>query len=170
MTIKPDVYLERVNDLRRHIEHVQELAYLLGERLFKSSEDDRFLAHELITNVQSHDQSKFRGIEWEYLHDSIKDTDSEKFLLAWEQHVKTNPHHPEYWAGIKNMPDVYIAEFVCDTFSRSSEFGTDYSAWLDAVATKKYNFTKRSGVWKKIKKYKDILINKPSFDKVPVTK
>ena len=141
----------------------------MGERLFKTDNDaDRFLAHELITNVQSHDQSKFRGIEWEYLHDDVKETDNDRFLLAWEQHVKTNPHHPEYWAGIENMPDVYIAEFVCDTFSRSSEFGTDYSDWLDNVATKKYNFTKRSVVWKKIKKFKDILLNKPSFDKVSV--
>ena len=137
----------------------------MGERLFKL--EDQFLAHELVTNVQAHDQSKFRGIEWMYLHDDIKDKEPEKFNMAWEQHVKTNPHHPEYWAGIKFMPDVYIAEFVCDTFSRSSEFGTDYNLWLDEVATKKYDFTKRTTVWKKIKKYKNILINKASFDSIP---
>jgi hypothetical protein len=162
MTIKPEMYLERLNTLRRHIEHVQESAYLMGERLFKSDvESDKFLAHELITNVQAHDQSKFRGIEWEYLHDDVKETDPDKFMLAWEQHVKTNPHHPEYWAGIENMPDVYIAEMVCDFKARSNEFGSDLRSWIKDVATKKFGFPTSGKIYKKIKRFVDILLDKP---------
>lgn len=158
--IKPEIYSERLGILRRHIEHVQESAYLMAERIVKGGGDE-FLAHELITNIQAHDQSKFRGIEWKYLHDDVKETEPELFKLAWEQHVWTNPHHPEYWAGIEHMPDVYVAEMVCDWKSRSNEFGTDLRSWIKDSATKRFGFPTSGKVYKKIKRFVDFLLDKP---------
>lgn len=160
--IKPEVYAERLSILRRHIEHVQESAYLMAERILKNDDKaDVFLAHELVTNVQGHDQSKFQGIEWKYLHDDVKETNPDLFQLAWEQHVLTNPHHPEYWSGIEHMPDVYLAEMVCDWRSRSTEFGTDLRSWIKDSATKRFNFSTSGKVYKKIKRFVDFLLDKP---------
>jgi hypothetical protein len=27
---------------------------------------------------------------------------------------ETNQHHPEYWGGLHRMPDIAVAEMVCD--------------------------------------------------------
>ena len=59
------------------------------------------------------------------------------------------------------MPDVYLAEFVCDVLARSQEFGTNLREWIDDEATKKFNFTKDDDVYKKIMGYVDILCQKP---------
>lgn len=163
MIMKPDEYDIRLDNLRRHIHNVQESGYLLAERLRKRAGDgDLELAHELVINIHVHDHSKFKGIEWEYLHDEIKESDPEKFKLAWEQHVKTNEHHPEFWFGISNMPRVFVAEMVCDWKARSSEFATDLREWVKTKATKKFGFTVQGKVYKEIKEFLDLLLD-PAF-------
>ena len=57
--------------------------------------------------------------------------------MGIRHHAETNPHHPEYWHGIENMPKVYIAEMVCDWYARSNEFGSDLREWVKDKATKK---------------------------------
>lgn len=111
-----------------------------------------------------HDVSKFFGIEWEYL--SLENLSEEgaklKMKLAIHHHNSTNKHHPEAWpGGIKEMPDVYIAEFCCDIKSRSEEFGTSLRDWIDETATKKWNFTKEDDIYKKIMGFVDLLCAKP---------
>lgn len=158
-----DLYLERLSSLRRHIANVQECAYLLGERLVKRGlVGDYILAHDLVTNAHVHDKSKFDGIEWLYLHDEIKESEPEKFKLAWYQHVHTNEHHPEYWDGINNMPEVYIAEMVCDWKARSNEFGSDLRIWIKEQATKRFDFKPQGKTYKKIKEFVDLLLD-PAF-------
>ena len=164
-----ELYLERLSELNRHITNVQESAYLLTERLVKRGQDrDRVLAHDLITNVQQHDHSKFNGIEWLYLHDDVRDsgvTEADKklnqnrFKMAWYQHVTTNEHHPEYWSGINNMPEVYIAEMVCDWKARSNEFGSDLREWIKTSATKRFGFKTAGKTYKKIKEFVDLLLD-----------
>ena len=73
----------------------------------------------------------------------------------------TNRHHPCYWGGIKYMPDVNIAEMTCDWKARANEFGTDLREWIDKHATKKYKFTKKDEVYKKIEKFVNLLLEKP---------
>jgi len=162
MDISAELYSERLEILRRHIDHVQESSWIVAERLIKRAEkNDRALAHELVTNVQVHDHSKFTGIEWLYLHDDVKEKEPELFKVAWLQHVSTNTHHPEYWHGIDNMPDVFLAEMVADWKARSNELGTDLRSWIKESATKKFKFPATGKVYKKIKIFVDLMLDKP---------
>lgn len=158
-----DLYIERLDRLHRHVSNVQEAGKLLASRLFKRNTDaDRHIAHELVCNVHIHDASKFRGIEWQYLHAEVKEESPELFKAAWLNHVQNNPHHCEYWGGIEYMPPVYLAEFVCDTYARATEFGTDYTVWLKEEASKKYQFSLNGKTWKLIKDFKELLLD-PTF-------
>jgi hypothetical protein len=149
--------------LLRHIEIVQGACQLLGKRLIEAGESE--FGRILIANGLVHDQSKLIGIEWEYL---VRDEDPEKIELAIQQHWTSNPHHPEYWGGMNQMPRIYIAEMVCDIYARSSEFGTDLRQWVKTEAAKKYNMSVQGKAYKQIKQFIDILLDDP-FKPVDVT-
>jgi hypothetical protein len=121
-----------------------------------NGQSERF-GRQLIQRGYAHDNSKLDGIEWDYLHRG------EEFLeLAHEQHVRTNDHHPEYWAGgLKEMPEVAIAEMVADWKARSNEFGTDLRAWVKDSALDKYDISPQGKSYKTIKKYLDLLLDEP---------
>jgi hypothetical protein len=59
------------------------------------------------------------------------------------------------------MPDVYIAEMVCDCQARSSEFGTDVRLWFREQASLKYGFTMDDDVGRKIERFLNLLLSKP---------
>lgn len=143
--------------LVRHIRNVQDECMLLAERLIEQGRQQ--FARTLLANSMLHDNSKFRGVEWEYLSDAAKDEHPEQFKAAVQQHQSINPHHPEYWCGIDNMPSVYIAEMVCDWKARSAEFGTDLREWVKDKATKKWDFTPQGRVYREIKEYLDLLLD-----------
>ena len=149
----------RLKTVTRHITHVQQSCTLLGERLIHSGDVE--LGHKLIANGFIHDNSKFHGIEWMYLHDDIKETNLDLFKAALLNHVHNNPHHPEYWGGIENMPKVYLAEFVCDTHARATEFGTNIRDWIKETATKKFGFVVQGKVYKEVKYFLDLLLETP---------
>ena len=67
-------------------------------------------------------------------------------------------HHPESWDGIKNMPQVYIAEMVCDWKARSSELGTNLREWINEKATKRWGFTARDKVYRDIDRFVNLLL------------
>ncbi len=148
--------LQKITAIWRHIEEVQKNCFLLGEKLDDCGEPD--MARQLIMNSLVHDQSKFMGIEWEYLSDTDND---EMHKLAVHQHNTTNAHHPEYWRGIKHMPSVYVAEMVCDWKARSSEFGSSLKEWIDGPAAERYGFTKRDKIYREIMRYTNLLLEKP---------
>ncbi len=153
--------MTKIRALTRHIRNVEDNCLLLGEKLIEVGEVE--LGHNLIANGFVHDASKFHGIEWDYL--SILPTKEEetklKLKMAVHHHNCTNPHHPEAWNGIKNMPPVYLAECVCDWKSRSEEFGTSLREWIDEQATKRFGFDKTDTIYKEITKYVDLLCQKP---------
>ncbi len=149
----------RLKSVCRHITHVQSSCSLLGERLIAAGE--RQTGHKLIANGFIHDNSKFRGIEWLYLHDDVLETNPVMFTAAMIQHVHGNPHHPEYWDGIENMPRLYLAEFVCDTHARASEFGTNIRDWMKEDAAKKFGFAVQGKVYKNVKGLLDLLLDSP---------
>lgn len=156
-----EIVSKRLKVLLRHIDNVRAACIVLGERLIEKGEVRLGLA--LIKNGYIHDNSKFSGIEWEYLNgDEIDEGCRDKLTMAIKQHSENNPHHPEYWGGIENMPRVYIAEMVCDWYSRSNEFGNDIREWVKDKATKRWGFTVQSKVYKQIKEFLDILLD-PSF-------
>ncbi len=154
-----NITLKRLSLLQRHINNVRVNTVLIGNKLIEKKEEE--LGVQLIANGEIHDNSKFYGIEWAYLHVDIKENNLEKFLLAAEQHVQVNPHHPEYWHGIDQMPRVYVAEMVTDWASRSSEFGNDLRDWIKTVAVKRFKFTVQGKVYKEIKEFVDLLLEPP---------
>ena len=92
----------------------------------------------------------------------MKKGNPKEFELALFQHTSTNPHHPEYWNnGVQGMHEVYVAEMVCDWHARSSEFGSDLRTWVKESASKKFEFSLTSKVYKSIKGYLDLLLDSP---------
>jgi len=155
-------YLDKIRDILRHIQNVQNNCIILGEKLIDDNQYE--MAKKLIANGLIHDNSKFVGIEFEAFTSESPDPIMLKHAVI--HHQKTNPHHPEYWAnGIKDMPQLYIAEFVCDIKARSSEFGTDIRNWIDTEAAIKFNFKKEDKVYFDIMKYLDMICDKP-FKKI----
>ena len=156
-----ELTMTKIRAITRHIRNVEDNCFLLGEKLIMSGDID--LGKRLIANGFVHDASKFYGIEFEYL--SLNNPSEEnklKLKLAIHQHNMTNSHHPENWTGgIKDMPDVYLAEFCCDIKARSEEFGTSLREWIDNTATKKWNFKIEDETHTKIMKYVDLLCDTP---------
>ena len=115
-----EAYRKRLLIPWRHTENVRKAAEILFNRLIDHGHRD--LARRLAQRAARHDNSKFEGIEWEYLTTG----DHKNKGLAITQHQQSNSHHPEFFInGILGMNDVEIAEMVCDWHARSSEIGTD---------------------------------------------
>ena len=51
------------------------------------------------------------------------------------------------------MPDVYLAEMVCDWASRSAEFGTSLHDWIDGGAMERFGYKKNDKTYKKINSF-----------------
>ena len=154
--------ITKIRSITRHIRNVEDNCFLLGEKLILLGEID--LGKRLIANGFVHDASKFHGIEFEHLslNNPIEESNKIKFKLAVHHHQTTNLHHPESFSGgIKDMPDVFLAEMVSDWKSRSEEFGTNLREWIDDVATKKWDFNKDDEIYKKIMKYVNLLCDQP---------
>ncbi len=148
---------KRLDILLRHINNVRDNCVILAQKLEENGEDD--FAIKLIANAQIHDNSKFHGIEWLYLHADVKDSKPELFKAANHQHIHNNQHHPEYWGDIHSMPRIYVAEMCADWLSRSQEFGQSLWTWINEEATAKYSFEKRQKQYKEIKYFVDILLD-----------
>ena len=153
-------FVVRFKALQRHVHNVQGNCQILGEKLIERGEKD--FALQLIANGYIHDNSKFYGIEWQYLHGDVKETNPELFQAAALQHITTNFHHPEAWHGISNMPRIYIAEMACDLAARSTEFGNDVREWIRDNATKKYNTTPNCKCYKQLMGFVNLLLE-PKF-------
>jgi hypothetical protein len=145
---------EKIETVLNHIQNVQRNCYKLGLKLIKAGEIE--MGRNLIANGQIHDNSKFKGIEFDHLFygDPILSD-------VVKHHSSTNPHHPEFHGSIQKMPDVYLAEMVCDTAARSAEFGSDIRVWFNEDATQKYNFSMDDQVGEKIIYFLDMLLEKP---------
>lgn len=146
-------YLDRLDDVCRHIALVRDACVLLGKRLIKSGRVD--FGRILIQLGHIHDASKFSGIEWRFLHN--ENADPIDIETAIEHHRKSNKHHPEFWGGFNNMPEVYMAEMVCDWYARSNEFGTDLKNWIDTEAVLKYNIDTESRKYEQLITFVEIL-------------
>lgn len=147
--------IEKIDMVFSHICNVQRNCYKLGLKLMKRG--DLELGRNLIANGQIHDNSKFKGIEFDHLFYSDP-------LLpeVVKHHQSVNPHHPEYWGSIHNMPKVYVAEMVCDWYARSTEFGSGIREWIDNCALTKFEFTKEDKVYATIQEMLSLLLE-PSF-------
>jgi hypothetical protein len=127
---------KHLDDLLRHKEKVKDAAILLGLRLMERGKSD--LGRSIIERGFTHDNSKLKGIEWQYLHLG-PDVDKEGLALAIQQHQTFNPHHPEYWGGMENMDQVSIGELCCDWLARAQEFGTGLRQFITEKANGRFH-------------------------------
>jgi len=144
----------KIDEILRHIHNVSSNCNLLGKKLIAIGEESFGIT--LIAHGMIHDNSKFFGIEW----DDMNNADPEKRKPAIKQHQRTNPHHPEYWGSIHSMPDIYVAEMVCDWVARAGELGKDVHNFIEKEATTNYGFTEEDAIYKKIIKYLDLILTK----------
>ena len=154
--------LAKIEFVARHIRNVEDNCLFLGKKLIERGDID--LGKKLIANGMIHDASKFHGIEFEYLslNNPSEDDKKLKLKLAVHHHRTTNAHHVEYWnKGISEMPDVYLAEMVCDIKSRSEEFGTSLRDWIDADGIKHWGIDKEHPKYKKVMEFVNLLCAQP---------
>ena len=145
---------EHLSSIIKHMKRVEDNCNIVAKKLQKTNLP---LALKLIQLGRIHDASKLDRFEFLNLH-----PDSKYFDYAIATHHRGNKHHPEYWLdGIKEMPEEYIAEMVCDCVARGQELGTDTRQWFYEVATKKYGFTMKNKCGKLIEKYLNLLLRKP---------
>lgn len=152
--------VKKINNLRRHICKVQDAAQIMAERLIENGYS--YLARKIVANSMTHDISKFRGIEWEYLvkvDGQEESNENENLKLAIHQHVSSNDHHPECWGSIDGMSQEAMAEMVCDLHARASEAGTDLRSYVKEVFCKKHKITTKGKTYKRIKKFIDLLLD-----------
>lgn len=152
---------EKAEKLVRHINNVQEACYLLGKRLIERGEIA--FGIRLIALGQNHDQSKWSGIEFDYL---IQGDFNGEAKLAAIHHARTNRHHPEYWGQVNDMPRLYVAEMCCDWWARSSEFGENVREYVKEKAIPRYSISPQGKVYKWIKEFLDLLLERP-FTETP---
>lgn len=144
---------DHIDNLVRHIELVQQGCLLLGKRLIDSGKSE--FGRILIAHGFCHDNSKFYGVEWDYLH-AGNDVPKDELNVAIKQHSLTNCHHPEHWGDINEMPSIYLAECVVDWYARAQEFGTGLREWIKEKAISKYNISELT--LKEINGYVDMLL------------
>jgi len=155
MPLSPE---EHLDNLVRHLNLVRDACLLLGKRLMSRNKQE--LGRLLVAAGFQHDVSKFYGIEWDYLH-AGKDVPQDRMNLAIEHHRHTNPHHPEYWGGVDNMPEISVAEMVCDWYARSQEFGTDLRVWIRDTAMARYDIEPTSERFRRLQGFVEMLLCRP---------
>jgi hypothetical protein len=146
---------QHLDNLVRHIEMVRAACLLLGRRLIARGRAE--FGRILVARGFTHDASKFFGIEWEYLHTG-RDVPEAELALAIRHHTLTNPHHPEYWGGFENMPEISVAEMACDFYARSMEFGTNLREWVETTAVPKYNIDRQGQPYRWLIGFIDLLL------------
>jgi Family of unknown function (DUF5662) len=156
-----ELTLAKIRSITRHIRNVEDNCLILGEKLI--TQGDIELGKKLIAHGFVHDASKFHGIEFEYLslNNPTEENNKLKMKMAIQQHNTTNLHHAEAWGQIKNMPDVYLAELVCDIKARSEEFGTSLMDYINNTGIKRWGIEKDDETYKKIIGFVDLLCEQP---------
>lgn len=124
LELKEQEYMDYIEE---HIANVKSAFYKYGNTLCEKLNISKF---ELEKNIYKHDLSKFSEDEFDAYRNYFfpcngEERNDKAFELAWEHHYKNNPHHPEYWIHnnqIEDMPNIYIAEMLCDWEAMSMKF------------------------------------------------
>ena len=153
-----EIKIQKLDAIIRHKKAVLDICILLSEKLIAEDSKNIDFARKLVANAFAHDNSKLIAtLEWNHLTNA--DEADEMLNIAIRDHSENNFHHPEaHLGGIKNMPEIYLAECVADWKARSSELGTDLKEWIQTKATKRWKFSPRDKVYKQIMQYVDMLI------------
>lgn len=147
---------DHIDNLVRHIRLVQDACLLMGTKLIRNGQLK--FGKDLIARGFKHDNSKFFGIEWEYLHNG-DDIPKERLIEAIRQHNETNEHHINFYGNLEEMPDISLAECICDIYARSQEFGTSLRDYIEEEFKIKHNLN--DGDLARVNKFVDLLLEKP---------
>jgi hypothetical protein len=60
------------------------------------------------------------------------------------------------------MPEISVAEMVCDWYARSQEFGTDLREWIAQTALARFKIEPGSEVHRWVEGFVDLLVSSPS--------
>jgi hypothetical protein len=71
---------QRIHKIIQHINHVRDNCLILGEKLIASGKSD--MGRLLIANGFIHDNSKFYGVEWDFLSEDIENVDKLKIAIS----------------------------------------------------------------------------------------
>lgn len=153
-----NLLVHRLHCLTRHIDHVRANCHRLALYFIENGELTN--AADLTARGYRHDQSKFSGVEWAYLHQDMKDAYPEQFAEALRHHRAANDHHPEFWVSIHAMPRPALAEFVCDTLARAQEFGSDIWEWVTETAMPRYGLTQDSAAYDQVREFLNHLLER----------
>lgn len=148
---------KRIFSIVDHREHVFENCKIIAREYIARGDDK--MARDLIVKGMMHDYSKFGGEEWEAFKQD--DPPKDKLEAAIRFHNRTNDHHPEYWGGIKHMPELCVAEMMCDFKARAGEFGTSLREWIDGPAAKRYGYAKGDPIYDLMMYFLKILCQEP---------
>lgn len=145
---------EKINLILRHMKKVEDNCNLLARNLMATNKE---MALKIIKHGREHDLSKLDEFEFNNLFEG-----ESHFIEALKHHRNSNPHHPEFWGTIHNMPLEYVLEMMCDVLARAQEFGTDVKEWLFVEAPVRYNYSKGDNIWEVMEKYLPLLLS-PKF-------
>jgi hypothetical protein len=152
--------LSKLDVLIEHIQLVQQSTVKLGKRLIERGEIQ--FGKELIARGFRHDNSKFYGIEFDYLNTpGALGPPDPLTTTAIDHHRRCNEHHPEYWGDIKTMPRIAIAEMVCDWRARSSHWSTGLVSWIKEKAMEQWGFNASDAVYGEIMYFVSLLLDQP---------
>lgn len=154
--------LAKIRGIARHKQAVMDNCMLLAEKLIEAGRFDT--GRRLFVAGYTHDNSKFFGIEWDEMAPGTTCEDEHKKLklrTAISNHNRTNPHHPEYWGTIHQMPELETFEMVCDFKARAEGFGSSLTDYINNEATKRWKFSKEDAVYKTIMYAVNLLCEKP---------
>lgn len=128
-----------------HINHVKHFANILSHSFDHLGALNEIVKSHDLSKFKEPEYTPYLYITWKYKckKDNVKfdipDNIQNDMHQATTHHVLNNKHHPEYWCGLSDvisksnrdsthvkinahsMPDIYIAEMICDWSAMSKE-------------------------------------------------
>ena len=147
---------DHIIDTLIHKQYVLESGTIIIEYLYANGREKEGL--EFAKRCSCHDDSKFEQEEMRGFtqlsaeRTGMKDSStvmSEQVKRVVAVHWKNNRHHPEHFSDYHNMTEMDIMEMVCDWYSRSKQFGTDFLAFVQERQKNRFQFDDEffSKVW-----------------------
>lgn len=150
---------QHLDSLLHHISTVRSAGVRLGKRLMAAGRLD--FGRLVIATTDKHDNTKFFGIEWEFMHRPKGTVNKFDLDRAIRQHQLTNRHHPEFHGGFDCMDELDVAEFVCDVYARSTEFGTNVREWIEEKAVARYSIDVNGQRYAWLQTFLNLLLDEP---------
>lgn len=138
---------ELILDTLEHKQLILDCGLVMTKWLIKEGRDEEALA--FLKRLIVHDNSKLsKGeinlfLQIEDSEKGLKDAYtkmSEQTKKAIELHWKNNRHHPECFADYHEMKELDIIEMVCDWFSRSLQYKTDFLEFVKIRQDNRFHF------------------------------